>query len=191
MKLYQFLFFLLVGISSCKQGTTNAPLATTGLKEITTIEKQKIFLEDINDLDQKVRNDGTVVLQTFGHNSKEHLAAMELMNQTDEENLKKIEQFLETYGHPSIKKHGLKASEAPWLVIHHAPELAPRERNFKHLYQAWKNGDLEGGKLIFYLNRFYSIKYGNRLQWDRPFTEKEEIDSLLQSLELSDIAKNL
>lgn len=155
------------------------------VESLTTIEKQKVFLEEISRLDQKVRNDETSILQQYGYDSKEHKESWKIINETDDVNLDKIELFLKKYGHPTTEKHGELACRAPWLVIHHASRAGARRKNFEHLYTAWKNEDLDGGAFAFYLNRLYAMEHnGKRLRMKNPFTEESEIDTLLEVLNL-------
>lgn len=160
--------------------------------QLSTIEKQRSFLETIYDLDQQVRKESTTTQQTYGLNSPEYKAVDQKMRSVDTDNLNKVEQYLKTYGHPTLKEHGEKATRAPWIVIHHAMGgVPPRERNFKYLYQAWKNKDLENGQFTFYLNRMYEKKFNERLRWNRPFKVQEEVDSLVQLLNLQNVVADI
>jgi len=186
-----FLSFVILLFNSC--APTNSNIDTTSstfqieVASLDTKEKQKIFLEEIYRMDQKVRTDETAILQEFGNDSKEHQAAWVTINKTDDDNLEKIELFLNRYGHPTLQDHGKKAVGAPWIVIHHTSKKGPRRRNFNYLYGAWKAGDLDGGRLAFYLNRMYARENGGtRMVMKNPFTEDFEIDTLMEVMGLKD-----
>ena len=112
--------------------------------------------------------------------------------ETDKINLDKIELYLKLHGHPTIEDHGEKACGSPWIVIHHSSgETDSRRRNFKYLYQAWKDNNIDGGQLTFYLNRLYNIEFGQMLDIEGPFTEKFEIDTLIGLLKLTSEVESL
>jgi ribosomal protein S12 len=165
------------------------------VKQLTTYEQQSKFLEQIADLDQKVRNDETVILQKYGYKSKEHNNAWDTINKVDSINLVKIEAYLEKYSYPSIKTHTKKAISAPWIVIHHKPSKATSTKHFKTLYKAYKKGDLEGGLFTLYLGRFYDVINNTRLDLVSPYTEEFEVDTLIKALDLvnlrDEVAKEL
>lgn len=187
MKIHLSLPFswILIILFSCQ---TKAP---SNELQLTNIEAQKQFLKTIYILDQQVRKDETTASQKYGYDSPEHKTAWEKVRAADIDNLYKVEQYLKTYGHPTLKEHGDTAASTAWIVIHHAEGLLPRERNFKHIYQAWKNKDLDNGQLTFYLNRMHEIKYNKRLRWDRTFNFKEELDSLVILLNLQQIIEEV
>ena len=187
------MFFLsLIFFSACKndhQRTSEKKelIFQREIEGLDTPEKQKAFLEVIWNADQKVRADETTSLQQFGYKSIEHQEAILMMQSVDKINLKKIEWYLELYGHPSLAKHGRKACKTPWVVIHHSSSaFDARTRNFKYLYRAWQNKDIDGGQFTSYLNWFYQYENGNRLDLKSPYTEEFEIDTLLKLLDLKE-----
>lgn len=137
--------------------------------ELHTIEQQKLFLENMYDRDQEVRNTD----QPPGQ-----------MNNVDRENLKQIETYLREYGHPNIKDHGNKASGTPSLIIHHSNVKGIRKKHFPMIYKAYKEGNINEGALSFYMNRWHRIRYGHMIDWNGPFTIDREIDTLFQRLEI-------
>lgn len=153
---------------------------------LKTKAEQQQFLEAIYDLDQFVRNEETRLLEAHGYESKIYKDHLSIMMDTDSQNLKHIERYLSQYGYPTKKDHGGKAASTPWLVIHHAwGDVDIRRRNFKHLYKAWKEGNIDGGAFTFYLNRMYKVEKGQRLQIKSPFTEAFEVDTLIQAMDLT------
>jgi len=195
-------FFILTTLTACQ--TPPNPTSVTEVsdatkeniaKEIATLnddQSQRSFLENISDLDQKVRHDQSDIENKFGLDSKESNEGRLNLMKTDNENLEKVEQFLTRYGHPTVKRHGEKAANAPWIVVHHSPKgVEVREKNFKYIYQAYKNGDIDDGALTFYMNRWYDIKFKQRIEWNRPYKIQEEIDTLVQSLDVQHIVEEI
>jgi len=128
-------------------------------------------------------------LQDFGNDSKEHLAAIEKMMEIDDRNLRKIGEYLTTHGYPNKADHGELACSAPWIVIHHSKnKFGARRKYFKYLYDAYQSNELDGGAFTFYLNRLYNFEKGERLDIIGAFTEKKEIDTLIQLLDLPKIS---
>jgi len=164
MKNFRWFLLVILILNSCFQEkskeNSNIDLNfKTEIEDLKTVEKQIEYLEDIYRLDQKVRTDETKILEKYGYDSKEFNEAWIKINKTDNINLKKIETYLEIHGNPSILEHGKFACGAPWIVIHHDSNVdGARRRNFKYLYNAWKNKDLGGGPFAFYLNRFYALE---------------------------------
>lgn len=154
---------------------------------LITPESQRLFLEEIKDVDQQVRIEEGLAIEKFGHNSPEHQEARQKWMAADEINFAKIEAYLTKYGHPTLALHGKKATETPWLVIHHGPDEAIRERNFKYFYGAWKNKDIEIGTLNFFMGRWHNIKYGHRIRWNGPFTAEEERDTFFKALAIEEL----
>ena len=192
MRLILLLFLGLLSIHSCQLpgSVSNSQNVAAEVAELQTTSRQKAFLEAIYDLDQQVRQEETAANQQHGYNSPEHQASLQRMMEVDDVNLAKIEAFLTIHGHPTTAKHGKKAAGTPWVVIHHAKGgVAPRKRNFKYIYGAYQNGDIDGGAISFYLNRMYEKQYGHRIQWDRPFRDAEEIDTLMRALNLEEVVK--
>jgi len=176
---------LLVALFSCKQ--TNPQVKTDIDKEIAqlvTDEDKRKFLEGILEDDQKVRNsEGADLMLKYGKDSKEYMDYAKVQWKQDEINLTKIEKYFEKYGYPS-KELGSDAIRAPWMVLHHQTDLDKRNRNFDLLYQAYLEGDLDGGSLSFFLGRTYEFTFGKRLKMENPFTSKDEINQLIKELKL-------
>jgi len=175
--------FLLLLLISCVMKKSKADYEKE-VSLLTETSKQQVFLENIYDLDQKVRKDVDTIEIQYGYESKERKEAVKRIVKIDVINLQKIELYLEQYGHPTIKVHGKKASSTPWIVIHHSGTIEARERNFRYLYSAYKNENLRSGSFSMYLNRFYSMRYGERFTLPNPYREEEMIHTLLTCLDL-------
>jgi len=188
MKFFYSLILLLL-IASCINIDTSK--IDTEVAALNTADKQAIFLEEIHDLDQKVRTDARAIQVKFGFNSKEHREAETHMNKTDLENLAKIEAYFKHFGHPKKDIHGKLAAGTPWLVLHHQSDYGPREDNFPFIYKAFKEEDIDGGAFTFFLNRMYDWKFDERIKYEGSFTEKFEIDTITRALNLTDMMKEV
>ncbi len=165
---------------------------TEAVKVLNTLEAQTAFLEAIYDEDQGVRREKTDITILIDRESEVFKAKRQESIALNKELLAKVEAYLAVHGHPSLSKHSEKAAMTPWIVIHHAYEdIAPRRRNFQYLYRATKTGDLDSGKLAFYLNRYYDRQFGHRMQLKNPFREEFEIDTLIRSLNLQQLREEV
>ena len=186
-KLIVVLLLFMVGCSVDRQAEISKEVSA-----LNTPEAQTNFLNEIQKLDQEVRSKEGKALQEFGYNSVEHQLAVKQMIETDDENLLKIEAYLNAYGHPTKKVHGADACYTPYLVIHHASgDDAPRRRNFKYLYRAYTNGDLDASPYSLYLNRLYFINFRKKINWNRPYRVEEELDTLYRALDLEAVIQEL
>ena len=191
VQLFALIPILLIAVS-CSNTHKNSSSLVHQIESLNTVEKQKQYLIEIYRLDQLVRKNETAQSGKFGYQSQEHKLAIEEVMTTDELNLNKVELYLEKFGHPNMDQHGKEACNVPWLIIHHAMDgLAPRRRNFKYIYVAYKNGDINDNAISFYLNRMYDIQYGNRIEWDRPYRIEEELDTLFKALDLIDLVNEV
>lgn len=190
----QLLFLvILVSLSACTKeldnnGQENSENATielkTGFEDLKTIQEHRDFLESIWDLDQQVRKDAERAVQQKGYHSREHKEIIQKMIETDKENLAKIEGYLAKFGPPRIDPLGELAAQTPFIVIHHSMNLEVKERNFPYIYDAWSKKNLETDEFIFYLDRFYDLKFGKRLKLKNPYTEEDQVRALVTELDL-------
>jgi len=182
-----------ITIIACQ--TPEASLQEKIAQEVATLsdkKTQRTFLEKIAASDQTVRDQESIINQKYGYSSKEHKQAVQIKMDTDKSNLAKIEAYLAKYGHPNKLDHGNKAFYAPWIVMHHAPKASDtRRRNFKYLYEYYKKDELEQDRLNFFLGRMHQLEFGGRIRWNRSFTVQEEFDSLINVLDLREIASKI
>ena len=193
LKKLSYTFSLLLFLIACQTSSSNNEDGIA--KEVAALVDKKLqraFLEKIATSDQRVRDEEIAINQKYGYDSKEHKQAVQAMIATDKSNLAKIEAFLEKYGHPNKLDHGNRAFYAPWIVMHHADsQTGTRRRNFKYLYDYYKKDELEQDRLNFFLGRMHNLEKGARIKWNRPFTVQEELDSLINSLDLREIANEI
>lgn len=154
------------------------------IKEVDNLSsdaQRKEYLEQIIDRDQEIRNKESEIVLKYGVYSTEHQKIVEEISVLEDKNLERIEIFLEKYGHPTIEKHGYKASYAPWLIVHHSKSIEDRTRNFSYLYKAYISGDLEKNSFYLYLDNLYRMKHRERFI---PPPGKDEVESIIERLGL-------
>ena len=187
MDFYKILFyFTLLGLCiRCDIAVDKKPIQEE-IYALKTVDDKRVYLENIFEDDQEMRRDGqsTLISLKYGSQSKEHLEFVETMNTLDRLNLQKIEAYLEKYGHPIKKELGEIASLTPWVVIHHSSTYEERERNFKYLYNSYKNEDIEESHFSMFLDRMYMFKYDKRLDTGDSYKEEDRINELIKELNL-------
>lgn len=167
-------FLGLVFLFSCTVNTLN----------LSDNQSKRQYLEEIFELDQFYRNLSSDIVSKYGYYSKHVKQNDELIRITDSTNLIKIEDYLKEYGHPKRKEVGEIAAVTPWVVIHHSGKYEIGERNFKYLYSAFINEDIDEGQFSMYLNRMYQIKYNQRIEIEGKFNSNERINKLIHVLGL-------
>lgn len=178
--LFYYLFFF--GVIAC---TNNQPQDhQVIIKNLTDVEEQSSFLIKVANDDQAVRKNNNDAIQTYGYNSIEHLETVKQFKKVDSINFLLIKEYLDVYGYPTLDDHGEEAVIAPWIIMQHFVDLSDRQAYAKYLLNAFKKGDIGGDKLTFFLNRSYDFMYGGMMKWGRPYSEEEELDTLLKSLNL-------
>jgi hypothetical protein len=80
---------------------------------------------------------------------------------------------------------GESATTSPWMVIHHAPDYEPRERNFRIIYDAYLKGSIDIDALSFFLGRMYEMKFGKRHRMENPYQMEDEGNQLMEELDLN------
>ncbi|GEM_PF-1970703 len=188
-----YIISFLFCFTACQTNTSNVEDGIAkAVAALVDKKLQRAFLEEIAAVDQSIRDEEIAINQKYGYDSKEHKQTVQAMIDTDKSNLAKIEAFLETYGHPNKLDHGNRVFYAPWIVMHHADsQTDTRRRNFKYLYDYYKKDELEQDRLNFFLGRMHNLEKGGRIKWNRPFTVQEELDSLINSLDLREIAEEI
>ena len=141
-------------------------------------------MENIGQLDQQYRNEEAVILQQFGHDSKEHQEIWKKINKTDAENYFRVEAILNEFGHPNVDGVGKQAATTPWIVIHHSPLYEHRTKHFGMLYRAWLDGNLDDSAFDLFMDRMYRMKFNDRFDMPSPYRMEHKIDTLIKVLEL-------
>ncbi len=176
-----FLFLLLV--FACQEKTSEDIVAL--IKGLDTAEKQMAFLRTIANNDQEVRRADIAAIEGYGQNSKEHKASTQTMLAVDADNLIKIQEYLNQYGHPTVMTHGERESLVPWLVTYHASGgFGPKMKIFPFLLKGYKSGDLDSSSLVTILEKMHIEKFGNSVEWYRSMTDAEKIELLMTAMDL-------
>ena len=158
IKTYTFAISVLVCLCiSCQGPMTNK--ANWSVDELHSIDAQKAFLLRLAESDQAVRQAEREALEFYGYGSPQHKEAVDNFMHTDQTNFAAIKAYLDRYGYPSLADHGQDTVYAPWIVLQHMSNLADRQEYSKYVIKAYKAGDLDGGKLTFFLNRSYAMMY--------------------------------
>jgi hypothetical protein len=187
------LIVLIMIVASCKNVTgKKTSHAVNAIAEevssLSTIELQKEYLEQIGDLDQRVRIEEDETIIKYGYNSEVHKTALDRIRAADKLNLEKTEKYLEIYGYPNLRDHGRIAVDIPWTILQHSDDIEAMRRNFKYIYKAHSE-DYQLRDIAFttFLNHMYQMEFGNQIAWNRPFKVDEEIDTLMKALNLEEI----
>ncbi|WP_299188739.1 hypothetical protein [uncultured Aquimarina sp.] len=156
--IFYLAILFVISVSCSKKDVVNQHIISE-VEGLVTNDERRFFLEEIQQENWKIRKHITDIEMVYGYDSKERKEAFQLMLQTNKINLQKIELYLSRYGHPSAAIHGDLAAKTPYIVIHHSGNLASKERNFEHLYRAYKQGDLGPSNFSVFLGRYYTTKF--------------------------------
>ena len=156
------------------------------VEKLLTIEDKRKFLEKIFRDDQSVRDTekSAALVLKYGLDSEEAMEYTRKMVDQDEKNLIKVKSYLDKFGYPSITNLGKEASTAPYIVIHHTPDVYVRNSFFKKLYKAYLNNHIDDTQLAFYLGRTYKSINREDFYIQSPFKSEDEINGLIEALGL-------
>ncbi len=165
-------------------------LTLTSLQTVTSQTRFNLdFLEDrigylkaIYSNDRAVRFYEDSVMAVAGFRSEEHLAAIDSMYRMDSVLTLKINDYLITYGYPERDEYGEVANMTPWLILNHSPIEKIRLDQFKTLYKAYKEDNLEERRLIEFLEREYRVRFDK--EYRSYSVEKVRMKELMVALDL-------
>lgn len=189
------LFFSISFLFSCSTSTsTFEPELSPATKdriefevnEISNAEQLASYLKEIQAIDQSARARSSNMEIEFGEDSEEMRLAVLAQMQLDLENLKKIELILLKFGYPGSEVVGRNTSDIPLIIIHHSPNYQTREKHFETLYTVYLDQQINENLFSTYLGGMYRLKFDARFDMPegRPFTLKQEVDTLIQILSL-------
>lgn len=184
---YFLLFFLL--FANCGQPPAEQKDYSYLDAEIAQLQTDmdiRKYWEAISDDDQKYRREESLILQQYGYESKEYKDTRKKIDELDALNIVKVEKMLAKFGYPQTKELSSKSASAPFFVIHHSTDYDTRTRNFHHLYNAYKTGNLKEGPFSNYLNQTYEMKKGKRYEVGTVFTEEGRIKGIIEELGLEE-----
>ncbi|HQV67939.1 MAG: hypothetical protein IPO26_08775 [Saprospiraceae bacterium] len=179
-----FLIFFIIGNQNFI-AQTMMDIFVTEIIDLNSVEDKEFFLCNINDLDQKVRHE-LRDCETLKFGSLECAEYKLNENKTDLENLTKITAYLRLYGYPSKKDFSEKASNTPWLVLHHNVGTATNiDKEFAPLLvEAYRKNDITLVNLHWYLKRYFYSYMGRPYERTTQTSETEDIEFLIRELKL-------
>jgi len=137
-----------------------------------TITKQ---LLDIDELDQRYRNQMEETIARFGSDSKESKALFKNMKTTDSLNLIQVEAIINKHGWLGSDKIGSQANTTLFMVIQHA-ELPAQIKYLPMMREAVKKGNARASSLALLEDRV-ALKqgkkqiYGSQISWNMKTNE--------------------
>lgn len=137
-----------------------------------TITKQ---LLDIDELDQRYRNQMEETIARFGSDSKESKALFKNMKITDSLNLIQVEAIINKHGWLGSDKIGSQANTTLFMVIQHA-ELPAQIKYLPMMREAVKKGNARASSLALLEDRV-ALKqgkkqiYGSQISWNMKTNE--------------------
>lgn len=137
-----------------------------------TITKQ---LLDIDELDQRYRNQMEETIARFGSDSKESKALFKNMKTTDSLNLIQVEAIIKKHGWLGSDKIGSQANTTLFMVIQHA-ELPAQVKYLPMMREAVKKGNARSSSLALLEDRV-ALKqgkkqiYGSQISWNMKTNE--------------------
>lgn len=184
-------------ITSCKSASDNAPTQNklTLQEEVNaanTVEKQTEFFTTIRKSNKSLRINFKKLEKELNPNSEELKKAKEEFDLNNQNNLKRIEAYITTYGYPKKDLHGTPATNTPYIIIEGHSDYDKFRKYARILYDANQDGNLRTDNVNYYLNRIYSYKFdGKGIEWGRPYRSEEELDTLLKTLDLIEMANEV
>ena len=154
------------------------------VKGLSSTEAKVGYLQGIETLDEQARKAERDAMSTHGYNSNQHQSAKKELQKAEAFNIEKIEAYLKVWGYPEKEILKTNAADMPIKVIHESNDLNVKRRNFKYLHTAYRNKLLVGSLFSRYLNKYYEMSKGERMNIPNPYSEDFEIDTLLRSMRL-------
>ncbi|MCY1483635.1 hypothetical protein D3C87_61990 [compost metagenome] len=132
-------------------------------------------LLDIDELDQRYRNQMEETIARFGSDSKESKALFKNMKTTDSLNLIQVEAIINKHGWLGSDKIGSQANTTLFMVIQHA-ELPAQIKYLPMMREAVKKGNARASSLALLEDRV-ALKqgkkqiYGSQISWNMKTNE--------------------
>ena len=155
---------------------------TEEIESLTNVGRQISFQRQIIKSDLDLRKVQTDALQNLGYNSAEYKQATIAVEEMDRDNLKRTLGFVEKYGVAENQSVGRMQSEAMWLVMSHSSNIEIYQRMLPAFEVAWERAYLDPAAFASFLQDYYQLKNGNRLELKNPYRSADEIKALLKEL---------
>jgi hypothetical protein len=159
MKLAAFLFGLII--------CTNTTFA-----QDTTYNSVTQQLLNIDELDQRYRNQIDFIQTKYGRESKELKLLFKEMDLADSTNLIQVESILKKYGWLGSDKIGSQANTTLFLVIQHS-DLSTQEKYLPLMREAVKNGNAKARDLALLEDRVAIFQGKMQIYGSQLFLSKE------------------
>lgn len=153
-----------------------------------SVESQTTYLNEILESHNEASEKANIAHKKYGYKSKTHILAERKKAAINKENVIKIEQFLQRYGHPSKKVHGSKLADLPYTIFSTASKSKKIIlRNLTHINTAWQKETISDRTLIFYLQSLHQSVFKEKLKLTYPYTEKQELNKLWAKLNVDSL----
>jgi len=146
------------------------------IQSLDSNEQKTAYLENIYKQDQNDRN-GNV--------------SSSVMYTNDLARLARVKAYINAYGYPKRKVLGGPSADVIYLVFHHIATNETKREYFPIFYRAMLDKEISKETLAFFLGRYQNDVNGAWIDFDRPFTTEEEIDTLVFALGLESIATSI
>ena len=152
---------------------------------LTNKRLQRQYLESMRRVDEALRRNEGEMRQRYGYDSKQHRNIVNRMAMLDSTHLEKIQYFLHTKGHPTMKAHGSLATYTPMLIVEHTNARFDKgAAYFPTFYQAYRAGDLNAAVMGQFLSQLYQDRFGEHYQISGTYKEEDRIETMIPLLGL-------
>lgn len=153
-----------------------------------SVESQTTYLDEILQAHNNAIEKTRLANKKYGYKSKTHIMAERKKAAINKENVLKIEQFLQSNGHPTEKLHGSKLADLPYTIFIASPKSKKIIlRNLSHINDAWKKKSISDRTYLYYLQSLHRLMYKQKLELNNPYTEKQELESLIVKLKIDSL----
>lgn len=153
-----------------------------------SVESQTTYLNEILQTHNEAKEKARLANKKYGYKSKTHIMAERKKAAINKENVLKIEQFIKHNGHPTQKLHGSKLADLPYTIFIASPKSKKIIlRNLSYINAAWEKKSISNRTYIYYLQSLHWSIYKQKLSLNNPFTEKQELESLMAKLKIDSL----
>ena len=152
------------------------------IEALNTSSRMITFQRLIIKTDMEVHKEQTNALQNHGVNSAEYKGATAIVEQTNRENLARTVGFVSKYGISDNQSVGRMQADAMWLVMTHNSDIEVYQKLFPAFEESWKMEYLDPTAFAAFLQDYYYLKNGERIEMKNPYRTEDEIKTLLKAL---------
>lgn len=180
-----FFPLILLLFTACQSGSNSYEQYLNEVKDLTELEDQRAFLENIYTHYINLRQSETDQWNQFGRYSSEYKSMVIKNRAEDEEDLNKIKAFLDTHGHPSIMKVGYKACVTPTIQLIQSDDMYEQKNYYRYIYDAYRFNDIKPEVFLEYLKSYSKSSGKIKLRLDPEVAIDEKIELYIQHLGLN------